>query len=90
MEWADIATDHIGFPDGDHGVPAVHSRGPAFHGCDRMAAAGLTEPRCASERGGGRPAARRFTAGGSSKSVARCHRTVLAYWKFESVSHLIL
>jgi hypothetical protein len=53
---------------------------------DRMAAAGLTEPRCASERGlamgGGRPAERRFTVGGSGKSVARCHRTVLAYWKF--------
>jgi hypothetical protein len=51
-----------------------------------MAAAGLTEPRCASERGlamgGGRPAERRFTVGGSGKSVARCHRTVLAYWKF--------
>ena len=50
---------------------------------DRMAAAGLTEPRCASERGlamgGGRPAERRFTVGGSGKSVARCHRTVLAY-----------
>src|SRR6516164_907068 len=48
-------------------------------------AAGLTEPRCASERGlamgGGRPAERRFTVGGSSKSVARCHRSVLAYWK---------
>src|ERR1700757_857894 len=56
---------------------------------DRMAA-GVTEPRCASERGlamgGGRPAERRFTVGGSGKSVARCHRTVLAYWKFESIS----
>jgi hypothetical protein len=55
-------------------------------------AAGLTEPRCASERGlamgGGRPAERRFTVGGSGKSVARCHRTVLAYWKFESISLL--
>jgi len=55
-----------------------------------MAAAGLTVPRCASERGlakgGGRPAERRFTVGGSGKSVARCHRTVLAYWKFESIS----
>src|SRR5689334_7377343 len=29
---------------------------------------------------------RRFTVGGSGKSVARCHRTVLAYWKFESIS----
>jgi hypothetical protein len=29
---------------------------------------------------------RRFTVGGSAKSVARCHRTVLAYWKFESIS----
>src|SRR6516162_2019630 len=50
----------------------------------------LAEPRCASERGlamgGGRPAERRFTVGGSSKSVARCHRSVLAYWKFESIS----
>ena len=50
----------------------------------------LTEPGCASERGlamgGGRPAERRFTVGGSGKSVARCHRTVLAYWKFESIS----
>jgi hypothetical protein len=56
---------------------------------DRMAA-GFTEPRCASERGlamgGGRPAERRFTVGGSGKSVARCHRTVLAYWEFESIS----
>src|ERR1700750_2822587 len=34
--------------------------------------------------GGGRPAERRFTVGGSGKSVARCHRMVLAYWKFES------
>jgi hypothetical protein len=33
--------------------------------------------------GGGRPAERPFTVGGSGKSVARCHRTVLAYWKFE-------
>jgi hypothetical protein len=53
-------------------------------------AAGLTEPRCASERGlamgGGRPAERRFTVGGSSKSVARRHRSVLAYWKFESIA----
>ena len=32
------------------------------------------------------PAERRFTVGGSGKSVARCHRTVLAYWKFESIS----
>jgi hypothetical protein len=51
---------------------------------------GLTEPRCASERGlamgGGRPAERRFPVGGSGKPVARCHRTVLAYWKFESIS----
>src|ERR1700759_1963832 len=55
-----------------------------------MAAADLTESRCASERGlamgGGRPAESRFTVGGSGKSVARCHRTVLAYWKFESIS----
>jgi hypothetical protein len=46
-----------------------------------MAAAGLTEPRCVSERGlamGGRPAERRFTVGGSGKSAARCHRMVLA------------
>ena len=54
-----------------------------------MATAGLTEPRCASERGlamgGGRPAERRFTVGGSGKSVARCHR-MLAYWKFKSIS----
>ena len=55
-----------------------------------MAAAGFTEPRCASERGhamgGGRPAERRFTVEGSGKSVARGHRTVLAHWKFESIS----
>jgi hypothetical protein len=42
---------------------------------DRMAA-GLTEPRCVSERGlamaGWRPAERRFAVGGSGKSVARC------------------
>src|SRR5215469_13603925 len=36
--------------------------------------------------GGGRPAERRFTVGGSGKSVARCYRAVLAYWKFESIS----
>jgi hypothetical protein len=36
--------------------------------------------------GGGHPAERRFTVGGSGKSVARCHRTMLAYWKFESIS----
>src|SRR5262249_5573151 len=36
--------------------------------------------------GGGRPTERRFTVGGSGKSVARCHRMVLAYWKFESIS----
>jgi hypothetical protein len=57
---------------------------------DRMAAPGLTEPRDASERGlamgGERPTERRFTVGGSGKSVARCHRTVLAHWKFESIS----
>src|SRR6202008_1684473 len=57
---------------------------------DRMAAAGLAEPRCASERGlamgGGRPAERRFTVGGSGKSVARCHRTGLAYWKVGYIS----
>jgi hypothetical protein len=45
---------------------------------------------CASERGlamgGGRPAERHFTVGGSAKSVARYHRTALAYWKFESIS----
>ena len=55
-----------------------------------MAAVGLTEPRCASERGlaigDGRPAESRFTVGGSGKSEARCHRTVLEYWKFESIS----
>ena len=38
------------------------------------------------ERGKRRPAERRFTVGGSGKSVVRCHRTVLAYWKFESIS----
>src|SRR6516225_646755 len=31
------------------------------------------------------PRGRRFTVGGSSKSVARCHRSMLAYWKFESI-----
>ena len=30
------------------------------------------------------PRGRRFTVGGSGKSVVRCHRTVLAYWKFKS------
>ena len=51
---------------------------------DRMAAAGLTEPRCASERGlamrGGRPAERRFTVGEAAANpslgaIARCSRT---------------
>jgi len=50
-----------------------------------MAAPGLTELRCASERGlvmgGARLAGRSFTVEGSGKSVAWCHRTVLAYWK---------
>ena len=32
------------------------------------------------------PPERRFTVGGRGKSAARCHRTVLAYWKFESIS----
>jgi len=49
---------------------------------------GLTEPRCASERGlamgGGRPAERRFTVGGSGKSVARCHCTVLVTLQYLS------
>ena len=57
-------------------------------------AAGLTEPRCASERGlamgGGRPAERRFTVGVAANpwlgAIARCHRSVLAYWKFEPIS----
>jgi hypothetical protein len=69
----------------DSGRPARRHRISRW--VDRMAAAGLTEPRCASERGlamrGGRPAERR-SVGGSGKSVARCHRAVLAYWKFES------
>ena len=72
----------------DSGRPARRHRISRW--VDRVAAAGLTEPRCASERGlamgGGRPAERRFTVGGSGKSVARCHRAVLAYWKFESIS----
>jgi hypothetical protein len=38
MEWVDIATDQIGFPDGDHDVPAVHSRGRHFTAAARMAA----------------------------------------------------
>jgi hypothetical protein len=63
----------------------LHGGGaPHFRWVDRIAA-GVREPRCASERGlamgGGRHAERPF-----SKSVARCHRTVLAYWKFESIS----
>jgi len=29
---------------------------------------------------------RQLTLVSSGKSVARCHRTVLAYWKFESIS----
>jgi hypothetical protein len=36
------------------------------------------------EAGAPRSAASQW--GGSGKSVARCHRTVLAYWKFESIS----
>jgi RlmA, N-terminal len=60
----------------DSGRPARRHRISRW--VDRMAAAGLTEPRCASERGfamgGGRPAERRFTVGGSGKSVTRCHR----------------
>jgi hypothetical protein len=68
----------------------LHGSGRISRWVDRMAAADLTESRCTSERGlamgGGRPAERRFTVGGSGKSVARCHRTVLAYWKFESIS----
>ena len=72
---------------GRHGGGAPH-----FARVDRIAAAGLTEPRCASERGlamgGGRPTERRFTVRGSGKFVARYHRTVLvlACWKFESIS----
>ena len=39
-----------------------------------------------SRRGRRAPTQRRLRMGGSGKSVARCHRTVLAYWKFESIS----
>jgi hypothetical protein len=73
----------------DRGRPGTAAEHHISRWVDRMAA-GLTEPRRATERGlamgGGRPAERRFTVGGSGKSVARCHRTVLAYWKFESIS----
>src|SRR5499433_1768463 len=68
-----------------HGGGAPHFAMGGPHG-----GAGPHGTRCASERGlvmgGGRPAERRFTVGGSGKSVARFHRTVLAYWKFESIS----
>jgi hypothetical protein len=55
---------------------------------DRMAA-GLTEPRCASEHGvamgGGRPAERRFTVEAAANPwLGAC--MVLAYRKFESIS----
>jgi hypothetical protein len=60
-------------------------------GCGRscVIARGIQRPANAERglaMGGGRPAERRFTVEGSGKSVARCHRTVFAYWKFESIS----
>src|SRR6516162_7526379 len=59
-------------------------------GWNRIAAAGPhgTPLRLGTRSRHGRraPRGRRFTLGGSGKSVARCHRTVLAYWKFESIS----
>ena len=74
-------------PDG--GRPA-RRRGTAFREGGPHGGGGFTEPRRASERGlamgGGRPAERRFTVGGSGKYVGSVPRTVLAYWKFESIS----
>jgi len=81
---------HGGAPRGPiagglHGGGAPHFAMGGPHG-----GGGPHGTRCASERGlamgSGRPAEHRFTVGGSGKSVARCHRTVLAYWKFESIS----
>jgi len=70
------------------GRPA-RRRSTAFRdGWNRIAAAGPhgTPLRLGTRSRHGRraPAERRFTVGG--KSVARCHRTMLAYWKFESIS----
>ena len=72
------------------GRPA-RRRSTAFRdGWNRIAAAGPhgTPLRLGTRSRHGRraPRGRRFTLGGSGKSVARCHRTVLAYWKFESIS----
>ena len=68
----------------DSGRPA-RRRSTAFRDGWTASRRRASRNRCASERGlamgGGRPAERRF-----SKSVARSHRTVLAYWKFESIS----
>ena len=47
---------------------------------------GASDGPLATKHGRRAPAERRFTVGGSGKTVARCHRTVLAYWKFESIS----
>ena len=56
---------------------------------DRMAAAAHGTPlRLGTRSRHGRRAPRGapLHGGGSGKSVARCHRTVLAYWKFECIS----
>ena len=95
-DWASAPARHpgwvrtLGIPTGSHYGLGV------FFVLSHLATGGArvlmlcTKPRRASERGlamgGGRPSERRFTVGGSGKSVARCHRTVFAYWKFESIS----
>ena len=73
----------------DSGRPA-RRRSTAFRdgwtASRRRASRNPAAPRNAVSPGEAGAAERRFTMGGSGKSVARCHRTVLAYWKFESIS----
>ena len=82
---AEVLQCHV-FARPDFAMGGPHGGAPHV---DRMATAGLTEPaapRNAVSPWEAGPWERRFTVGGSGKSVARCHRTVLAYWKFESIS----
>ena len=129
--WVDIATNQIGFPDGDRSADGIAS-GRDFAVGEGAVAAGRTmaAARTAGGRAGepswlrscnvtfspgrifamsgphgaggphGTPlhlgarsrhrrrAPRRalLHGGGTGKSVARCHRTELAYWKIESIS----
>ena len=82
---AEVLQCHV-FAQPDFAMGGPHGGAPRV---DRMAAADSRNPlRLGTRSRHGRRAPRehRFTVGGSGKSVACCHCTVLAYWKFESIS----